>query len=265
MISPIAQLPSLISSPSIRLEDDHPPMRRQYSITCVDDATHVLNGRCPDYALHWPKSIHQSHWEPAHDFYLGNGKCLEPSPSSSSSTKKPVVHPSLQLRKILSQKLRRGSLTDRIVFCDLDGVLSDFETGVQQQLRCPANSPQIWPRIFCSQRFFLDLPWTKEGRVLWESIRRWDPIVLTGVPNNNAKLCAQKREWCARELGEDVHVITCKTADKPKYSLRNSVLIDDRDKIAKEWTEKGGRFILYEDGVSSLRQIMEAIERTDYD
>lgn len=250
----------------LNIEDEHPPMKRQYTITSAEDATHILNGRCPDYALNWPKSLNQTHWEPAHDFYMGNGKCLEVSPSSASnpskSKKRPADQPSLQLRKILSQKLRRGTLTDRIVFCDLDGVLADFETGVQQQLKCPQNKSSIWPQIFGSQRFFLDLPWTTNGKHLWEAIQRWDPIILTGVPNNNAKLSTQKREWCARELGEDIHVITCTTKEKPNYALRNSVLIDDRDKIAEEWTAKGGQFILYDDHQFRLDKIMDEITRS---
>lgn len=219
---------------------------RQYSIANTNDSENVMNERCPEYALNWDHSNNQHHWTRGHDYFLGNGKNITDN---------------LELRQILSEKLARGSLPNKIIFCDLDGVLADFEQGV---INCfnkrpdELNSSLMWGTINKSKSFFENLPWMPKGKELWESIKIYDPIILTGVPRSkNAE--EQKRKWCARELGADVHVITCSTKDKPKYCISNSVLIDDRSDNLNEWNSKGGKFVLYDEEL--LYKIIERINR----
>jgi 5'(3')-deoxyribonucleotidase len=227
------------------------PCVRQYSISTFYDSENLKNNRCPEYALNWDHDNNQLHWPHSHDYFLGNGTNITDNE---------------ELRKILSEKLERGTLPRKIIFCDLDGVLADFEQGVINRFNKRPDELQpglMWGVINKSTSFFETLPWMPKGRKLWEQIKQYDPIILTGITRGST-VAEQKRRWCARELGPDVHVITCSTKDKPKFCIPNSVLIDDRINNLNAWTSKGGKFILYD--LQNSDKIIERIHRQmDYD
>ena len=54
-----------------------------------------------------------------------------------------------------------------------------------------------------------------------------------------------------------VNVITCWSANKHCESRPGRVLIDDRAKLGKEWTAKGGIFIHHTDTESSIQKMIE--------
>lgn len=219
---------------------------RQYSISTHHDSDNVKNERCPEYALNWDHNNNIHHWRPGHDYFLGNGKNITDN---------------LELRQILSEKLARGTLHNKLIFCDLDGVLADFEQGVINRFKKTPDQLKpgiMWSVINKSNSFFDTLPWMPRGKELWESIKQYDPIILTGIPRS-ASAAEQKRKWCARELGPDIHVITCSTKDKPDYCITNAVLIDDRTDNLNAWNSKGGKFILYDE--EFVEKIVERIDK----
>ena len=168
----------------------------------------------------------------------------------------------LKLREILSARLAKGLLTKSIIFCDLDGVLADFEQGVLNKFnKYPdqISSSILWSTINKSKTFFENLPWMPKGPQLWSRIKQYNPIILTGIPRGSKSAVEQKIKWCQRELGADIQVITCQTKDKPNYCLTGSILIDDRLDNIQVWHEKGGKFILYRE--ECLDDILERIDR----
>lgn len=210
---------------------------RQYSISTQSDSDNVQNKRCPEYALNWDHISNKHHWSSGHDYFLGNGLNITDN---------------LELRQILSDKLARGTLPSKIIFCDLDGVLADFELGVINRFNKRPHelkSGIMWGVINKSKTFFETLPWMPRGRELWDEIKQYDPIILTGIPRSSTA-AEQKRRWCARELGTDIHVITCSTKNKPDFCITNSLLIDDRTDNSKLWSVKGGNFILYDEDLT---------------
>lgn len=221
---------------------------RQYSISSPVDSEEIINGRCPSYALNWSSIDNEKYWPLGHDYFIGNGK-------SNTSVEEEKV------RQILSEKLARGTLRFPIIFCDLDGVLADFEKGIEKALhkKCDQlDKNMMFKYINKSKDFYEKLDWMPRGRELWEKIKEYDPIILTGVLRNKSTI-EQKMKWCKRELGEDIHVITCYTKDKPKYCLLNSILIDDRPINKDEWREKGGKFMIYSE--DSLDDIVNKIKK----
>lgn len=98
------------------------------------------------------------------------------------------------------------------VFCDLDGVLVDFDAGVRRIFggRSPSELPNqgvMWGGITKADSFYANLPWTRDGRELWEELRASVPRldVLTGVPRHSSSR-AEKFAWCETHLttkGED--------------------------------------------------------------
>ena len=221
---------------------------RSYSITSDSDHNHNINGRCPNYALLWNHHDNSRHWPDGHDYFIGNGINMDDD--------------SRLLREILSKKLATGTLVQPIIFCDLDGVLANFEEGVKNKFGKPVDEIKpalLWGVINKSKTFFDTLPWMPKGKQLWDNIKQYEPIILTGVPGERDNLIQQKIKWCQRELGPDIQVITCLTKNKSDYCLPNFILIDDRTDNLKSWNEKGGKFILYDE--EHLEPILERIHR----
>lgn len=221
---------------------------RSYSIAHKNDEDHINNGRCPSYALVWETTENMRHWPKGHDYYLGNGKNINDETAD--------------LREILSQRLINGITSKYIIFCDLDGVLADFEQGIKNKFQKnieEVDKGMMWRTINNSNTFFETLPWMKKGKELWSRIEQYNPIILTGVPSDNTTAAEQKIRWCHRELGPNVQVITCATKDKPKFCISNSILIDDRTNNLNAWNNKGGKFILYDE--EYLDTIIERIDR----
>lgn len=138
------------------------------------------------------------------------------------------------------------------------------------------NQGQMWAAISRQPAFYEELPWTKDGRQLWDAIKHLTPDILTGVPNTK-KSRTQKATWCSRELGVTNHVdkagkkkaheivegrmkdgcnvITCWSRNKHQESRAFAVLIDDRESLAEDWTKNGGIFIHHTSTQDTLVQL----------
>ncbi len=91
------------------------------------------------------------------------------------------------------------------IYCDLDGVLVDFEKGVHNLLKTPSSQlvkGTMWKHIARANAFYENLDWTQDGKRLWEEIRHLQPTILTGVPYPKSSR-VEKYNWCKRELGLD--------------------------------------------------------------
>eukprot|EP00472_Partenskyella_glossopodia_P001150 CAMPEP_0197542680 /NCGR_PEP_ID=MMETSP1318-20131121/67836_1 /TAXON_ID=552666 /ORGANISM="Partenskyella glossopodia, Strain RCC365" /LENGTH=303 /DNA_ID=CAMNT_0043101965 /DNA_START=331 /DNA_END=1239 /DNA_ORIENTATION=- len=90
------------------------------------------------------------------------------------------------------------------VFCDLDGVLCDFEKQCEVVLKEPVNQIQqrgdskeisrMWQTLQNTKGFYANLPWMKHGKALWNIISRFNPTILTGCPRGEWAQ-PQKRFW----------------------------------------------------------------------
>lgn len=155
------------------------------------------------------------------------------------------------------------------LYCDLDGVLCDFDRGVQALFRGrrPAEvSPKLLWSVLCKpdKNFYGMLPWIDDGRRLWNRIRRCRPVLLSGVPgrtsNSSNWAALQKREWVDRHLGEEFQLITCSSKNKYTYCNKGDILVDDSEKAREAWEGAGGSFVLFDPKKSgSVDAVLEAI------
>lgn len=147
-------------------------------------------------------------------------------------------------------------------FVDLDGVLVDFEKGFEILNGVHPQSlpePEMWKLINSRERHWHDLPALPGALQLWARIAPYAPTILTGCPRSGFQLADEgKREWCARELGRHVPVITCFSRDKANHMVApGDILIDDLIKNCDRWTEAGGRAIHYTGADAALAQLTE--------
>jgi hypothetical protein len=148
----------------------------------------------------------------------------------------------------------------RLIFCDLDGVLVEFCEGVRcifskHPQEIPANV--LWSRLAKTPNFYTNLPWMRDGKKLWESIKHLNPTIITAPPRGSwARI--QKMEWVRVNLGSEAPVIA--TTEKQKYCPTTNppaILTDDRIKWAKPWEEAGGTSILHENTDKTIRALTE--------
>ncbi|HYE48868.1 MAG TPA: hypothetical protein VEB20_04710 [Azospirillaceae bacterium] len=145
------------------------------------------------------------------------------------------------------------------LFLDLDGVLADFDRGVEILTgRRPdqQSTRTMWGALSRAPDFFGTLELMRDAKELWDYCRPHRPRILTGLPLGRWAE-AQKRRWVANMLGADVEVITCMSRDKHLWSGPGHVLVDDRAKLKEAWEAKGGTFILHTDAASSIARLKE--------
>ena len=143
------------------------------------------------------------------------------------------------------------------LFVDLDGVLADFDRGVQEITgRHPSRHQvsRMWQQLASHEDFFGSLHLTADGLDLWEHLIPLEPTILTGLPRGSWA-APQKRAWVARTLGQDVEVITCMSRDKHLWSAPGHVLIDDTKRHREPWKAKGGVFIHHQSTDDTLAEM----------
>jgi len=146
------------------------------------------------------------------------------------------------------------------IFCDLDGVLADFEEGVRKIFRkevktIPNN--QLWSTLARQQNFYGELPWMKDGKLLWEGIKHLKPTIITAAPRGSWA-GGQKREWVRRHLGEDIRIII--STRKFEHCPPNppmAILIDDRRSNCEAWEVAGGISIFHESTLETIERLQE--------
>ena len=190
------------------------------------------------------------------------------------------------------------------IYCDMDGVLVDFEKGaveyINSDLETPSQVPANFAKMFHKLQsklkdlgrdqeitiadltrdpdkriqevrrymyrrlednfeFWQSLPWTKDGKNLWNFLSVLKPQVkiltapMQGEGSRNGKIA-----WVQKNLGKQYDVIL--EEDKWKYASSNRLLIDDTFEKVKGWLDHGGIVVHHvssEDTLKTLESLLE--------
>lgn len=145
------------------------------------------------------------------------------------------------------------------IYCDLDGVLTDFIRGYYELTGIDISgqfhdSENFWEPINnAGYDFWINLKWTKDGRKLWNYIKKYNPEILSSPSRQNDSRVA-KHDWVKREL-PGVHLILRSPNHKKEFADKNSILIDDRTSNIKSWNEAGGIGILHTTADETIKQL----------
>lgn len=184
--------------------------------------------------------------------------------------------------KKFSQFLTEKRGGSKQIFCDLDGVLVDFDRGFRNleeneerlspdEYEKKHGKNSIWPLIDKHDvSYWENLKWTKDGRELWDYLSQYEPIILSS-PSRSKSSIEGKLKWIHRNLGlsQAKPTTSYKNWDpesriilsQQKYLYARSaddILIDDTKKKLDKWTEAGGTGILHNDATDTIR-ILEQI------
>jgi len=162
------------------------------------------------------------------------------------------------------------------IYCDMDGVLTDFEkrfvTLLQQEgpkyyskaTIAQVTRPKHFDKIEGTKEFwkFIDqhiglefwskMEWMPNGRVLWDFIQPYGPKLLTSPSRDNTSRLG-KRLWVKENLVPAPEVLFRFGDAKSDFANENSILIDDKPSNLVAFASKGGIAIECKDGdVSSV-------------
>ena len=169
------------------------------------------------------------------------------------------------------------------IYCDMDGVLTDFEkrfvTLLQQegpkyysratiaQVTRPKHfdklegTEEFWKFIdqHIGLEFWSDMEWMPNGRELWNFIQPYGPKLLTSPSRDNTSRLG-KRLWVKENLVPAPEVLFRFGDAKSDFANENAILIDDKPSNLAAFAAKGGISLEVKDGeiqsvINKLREL----------
>lgn len=147
------------------------------------------------------------------------------------------------------------------IFCDMDGVLADFDAGViaahgkdPVKDQRPAgewdiatfwglSQPDFWKPL-SSFDFWANLPVCDGALEFFEGLRNRAPVALLTNPSESADCVLGKREWIARNLKGWKGPVYFVYGSKKHIAGPGKILVDDKDENVEEWRRCGGAAVL---------------------
>ena len=149
---------------------------------------------------------------------------------------------------------------DYKIYCDMDGVLVDFDKGYYNLTGTEASfdtdPKQFWdPITKAGAAFWIKLPWMPDGKQLWDYIKQYNPDLLS-APSREESSKMGKRIWVKRELPGAKLIL--RSADrKQEFATPNSILIDDRADNIQRWKDAGGIGIVHTSAADTIQQLKD--------
>ena len=116
----------------------------------------------------------------------------------------------------------------------------------------------LWPIVKEIPSFWESLEWTNDGRLLWNFIRRYDPVILSAPTKHDVRSFSGKMHWIQQNLDMDTHWVFTKAKHKSLIAEPGRILIDDFEPNIRKWKEAGGLGILHKNAEETIR-ILEVL------
>jgi phosphopantetheine adenylyltransferase len=147
---------------------------------------------------------------------------------------------------------------DYKVYCDMDGVLVDFEKGYKELTGEDAsyntNPEEFWaPITKAGAAFWIKLPWMPDGKQLWDYIKPYNPSLLS-APSREESSKIGKFTWVKRNM-PGTKLILRSAERKQEFATPNSILIDDRADNIQRWKDAGGIGIHHTSASDTIQQL----------
>lgn len=174
---------------------------------------------------------------------------------------------------------------DYKIYCDMDGVLTNFEERFLSKLKEEGNKyysrkdlesinkpkdfeskfglQEFWKFIdeYIGVSFWVGMGWMPNGQALWNFISPYSPTLLTSPSRNNVSRLG-KNLWVRNNLTPKPRVIFAYSKDKQTYANEKSILIDDKPSNISEWMSKGGIALECKDG--NIAPIIKELKNLGY-
>ena len=164
------------------------------------------------------------------------------------------------------------------LYCDMDGVLCDFDSRFLQVLgdvgkkyysikgitsaqdfEDKYGKEEFWKFIdkTVGVRYWVGMDWTPSGAKLWNFIKKYNPILLTSPSrDNNSRL--GKRLWVKNHI-PGTPVVFKYSKVKQDMATPTSILIDDRMDTIDRWNAAGGIGIYHPTNTHNIDKVIQQI------
>ena len=143
-----------------------------------------------------------------------------------------------------------------MIYCDMDGVLVDFDRGFKDQFGCYPGElarPDMWEKILHTPDYWFNLPPKDDALELISYIKNFDFAILTGLPHHGFdKANIEKRRWIEKHIGPNIEIICCLSKEKQNYLQEGDILIDDYQPNIDRWITAGGLGILHQSTIQTI-------------
>ena len=174
----------------------------------------------------------------------------------------------IKLKEIYNKIIEDLNSTKYTLYCDMDGVLCDFERQFRN-LTSSKNRPSgmspkeyktkysvssFWKIIDrAGPEFWADMPWMPDGETLYNYIKP-NLYSLLSSPSFDVSSEEGKQEWVDKNM-PGTNLILAPRANKQDYAKKNAILIDDLQPTIDEWNAKGGIGILHTSAASTIEKL----------
>jgi len=153
-----------------------------------------------------------------------------------------------------------ASKGDYKIYCDMDGVIVDFDKGYKELTGRNASfdipKEEFWEPISkAGAPFWIKLKWMPDGKQLWDYIKGYNPDLLS-APSREESSKMGKRIWVKREV-PGAKLILRSAERKQEFATPNSILIDDRADNIQRWKDAGGIGIVHTSAADTIQQLKD--------
>ena len=150
---------------------------------------------------------------------------------------------------------------DYKIYCDMDGVLADFESGYEEltgiDLRGEfKKGDDFWDPIKAAGvGFWAGLKWMPDGQELWDYLKPYKPDLLS-APSREQSSRIGKHVWVKHKI-PGTKLILRYAKQKQELATPESILIDDRQVNIDQWEAAGGIGILHTSTANTIQQLQK--------
>ena len=171
------------------------------------------------------------------------------------------------------------------IYCDMDGVLTDFEKRFVSLLK--QEGPKYYSKEVINQvtrpkhfeaiegakefwnfidnhiglEFWSEMEWMPNGKQLWNFIEQYTPVILTSPSRQNSSRLG-KRIWVKEHLPSTPKVEFRFGASKSDFANENAILIDDKPSNLEAFASKGGIALEVKDG--EIQSVINKLKQLGY-
>jgi len=166
--------------------------------------------------------------------------------------------------KIINKFLQEADQQSLTIYCDLDGVLVDFDKAVESlgygtsdEISKRGGESLLWALVNkAGINFWVNAKWTSDGKELWNFVKPYRTIILSS-PGRLTRAPKGKLLWVRRELGPGVLLILRQAKKKMELANEKSILIDDNLQNIMQWKKAGGIAILHKESKTTIDKLMK--------
>jgi len=150
---------------------------------------------------------------------------------------------------------------DYKIYCDMDGVLADFESGYEKLTGVDLKGEfqkgdNFWDPISkAGVGFWAGLKWMPDGQELWDYLKPYKPDLLS-APSREDSSRIGKHVWVKHKI-PGTKLILRYAKQKQELATPESILIDDRQVNIDQWEAAGGIGILHTSADNTISKLKE--------